>query len=267
MRGRHPREETASWRRGGRVEGVGLGSPGDSKIRGHKDTPRVKGGGNESAACKTVIKNPGGRQGTPELVHNTGQRALRGSMGDEASRLPKVRCLGVRLLTGPLSKNYPTPNPGRRGDGLGQKGGDGSAAKAAQRRKRRGGERGGINVGGGKEADGGDGTESLVPVLSILFDATPYPAGLIRIATSARGGRPTMTDDIIIMVNEVIHVVQVFLENDRGNPRVKIVYPYPYPPKTRTLYEGTGFWGVRVRVMRGYWGYGLPPGYWLGVQT
>ena len=37
----------------------------------------------------------------------------------------------------------------------------------------------------------------------------------------------------------------------RGNPGVKISYPYPYPRKPLSFLKGRGFEGVGVRVLKG----------------
>ncbi|KAF8274176.1 hypothetical protein EI94DRAFT_1696120 [Lactarius quietus] len=180
--GEAPTAETTFWQRGGGVEGVWLRSPSDWKIRGHKDTPRVKGEGKRSAACQTAIKNPGGRQGcrqawekggmeagrvwewmggigpqdwsrlytidnTAEFFHSPKRRAGSGRGPDQSTKgcpTPKdqLHVHGVWPL-GPIEQKCPAPDPGTRDVGLVQKRGEGSAAKAAQRG-------GGICRGGGR---------------------------------------------------------------------------------------------------------------------
>jgi hypothetical protein len=56
------------------------------------------------------------------------------------------------------------------------------------------------------------------------------------------------------------------LENDRGNPGVKILYPYPYPPIPLPLDKGRGFEGVGVRVLRGMGVRGYPQGFTKGYE-
>jgi hypothetical protein len=49
------------------------------------------------------------------------------------------------------------------------------------------------------------------------------------------------------------------LEIGKGNPRVKKLYPYPYPPKPLPPIKGRGGRGGRGGGTRGYGGYGIPP--------